>query len=329
MTDGQIIVYAEVDSHGSKSILLAPGHTLVTSTAFLPWVPFPATAARPFQVGSAEPLMIKTFLGRSFLRKDLPRFSDLGLVSVLELSFSVECWERVLNEINASDVRTRLSGEGWPAYQAALAAASFVNTSNVGLAYTDLDRGETFDAPPAAAVSPRPEAPRRRGQGQAIGPEPMAAPPPPAPPMPGPPELLLLSLTTLNILEEPDSTLPLGALCYLAGQLGDCRTRALRLVASGGVRVAAEVLTANVVNFVGGSASMSHATLATHLPGLLRAAEEAIAFAPNFDLTNQAALRAEARDAFRYLLGSPDERRAVEARRITFALRRVSATTRE
>ena len=89
------------------------------------------------------------------------------------------------------------------------------------------------------------------------------------------------------------------------------------------VNIAADVLRLNLYRFVAGGGTLSNAALAINLPKVLIAAHRALGILRT-SAYSEAAVVSDLADGLRYLLGGPEERRAIEARRSLHAADHVS-----
>ena len=116
---------------------------------------------------------------------------------------------------------------------------------------------------------------------------------------------------------------PLLALALAAAAFGAISTRASRADEAATINIAADVLRPNVERFVAGGGTLSDAALAINLPKVLIASHRALGILRT-SAYSEAAVVSDLADGLRYLLGGPEERRAIEARRSLHAADHVS-----
>ena len=293
-----VVVLPDPDMDDPLYVLEA-NELLVAQCSFIPWQPQPAVAGAPSRVALPLSLMLHNFISRSHLDPAPAAGSAFANISHLECVPTAAFFARILTEYKSSGLfddplSTPL------ALEAALRSLIPTNPDSLKLGVADFTAAETFDAPAVPA----------QGGGRRNAP---AVPAVPA--APGPDVLRPLALTSIASLEQPDITLPLLAWSRLAGMLGPVYTRRVRAQETSTVQTMTSVIVPNINKQLGAqnapaatiAASLKDFILTTQLPAALRA-----------DRQDGTSLQREAQDAFRYRLGSHDERVAVEVRRIHF-----------
>ena len=302
----------------NKLVYLDAAEQLVLATPFLSWQPAAGIGNAQSRVCLPTYKMVRAFAARCSLSKDPNEHATLEQANPLNLALSKECWSKVLTELKVSGL-LQLTFNSLRTLRKAIRGLTITNPTALVIRSGDLALGEDFDAPavPAAGAGAGGGGGRgrARGRGAARG----AAGRPAQPPVPGPAGLAFLATATLQRLEQRGATEPFAVVAFLAGLLGPCLTRAARLDALAPVCTAAVLLAPNIAAFIGASGVLDRSTLAVHLHAFLAAALGSLA--PSFmaDSLEDDDLQAEGRDCFRHLLGGPDEKSAIEARRAHLA----------
>ena len=299
-------------------VFLDSAEPLVLATAFLPWQSYPAAGAVPARVSLPSWLMIRLWIKRSSLSSLPADLAVLAGVDVFEFGLTAAAWSRILTELVDSDLLNATFSDP-STLDVAVEGLTIANPALLVILAADLDRGESFDTPGAPGRAAVPA--RRAGGGRpAVRAIPAIAP---APPAPGPASLRFIHLCRLPRLEDPADRCPLLALALAAGAFGAISTRDSRTDEAATVNIAADVLRLNLYRFVAGGGDLSAAALAINLPKILVAAHRALGILRT-SAYSEAAVVSDLADGLRYLLGGPEERRAIEARRSLHAADHVS-----
>ena len=280
---------------------------VVTQTSFIPWQTQPAAVGAPPRAALPLSLLLHNFIARSRISPEPADQAAFATISPFECVPNPAFWARLLTEYKASGLFTATYSTPY-AFETALRSLIPLDPTRLLLTAADFITAETFDTPPPPAGG---VAGRGRGRGRGRGA--VAAPPPAA--IPGPLPLRFISMANIKGLEQPDNALPLLAWARLAGMLGPAFNRAVRAREASQVQAVASVLAPNI-NKQLGSIDAPAATLAVNLKDFLLTTQLPAAF--RADRQDGTHLQREAQDAFRYRLGSTDERVAVEVRRIFF-----------
>jgi hypothetical protein len=299
-------------------VFLDAAEPLVLATAFLPWQSYPTAGAIPARVRLPSWLMIRLWIKRSSLSSLPADLAVLAVVDVFEFGLIAVAWSRILTELVDSGLLNATFSDP-STLDVAVEGLTIANPALLVILAADLDRGESFDTPGAPGRAGVPA--RRAGGGRpAVRAIPAIAP---APPTPGPAPLRFIHLCRLPRLEDPVDRCPLLALALAAGAFGAISTRASRADEAATINIAADVLRPNVERFVNGGGTLSDAALAINLPKVLIAAHRALGILRT-SAYSEAAVVSDLADGLRYLLGGPEERRAIEARRSLHAADHVS-----
>ena len=257
--------------------------------------------------------MIRLWIKRSSLSLLPADLAVLAVVDIFEFGLIAVAWSRILTELVDSGLLNATFSDP-STLDVAVEGLTIANPILLDILAADLDRGEPFDTPSAPGRAAVPA--RRAGGGR---PAVRAVPAvPPAPPTPGPAALRFIHLCRLPRLKDPMDRCPLLALAF-----GAISMRASRADEAATINIAADVLRPNVERFVAGGGTFSDAALAVNLPKVLIAAHRALGILRT-SAYSEAAVVSDLADGLRYLLGGPEERRAIEARRSLHAADHVS-----
>ena len=297
-------------------------HPLVVQTAYLGW------DAGPIGVGGVAQARLSTFqilvvfgrrLGASQTPADLPAARK---AHPLNLGFNGPFWVRVLNELISSGL-LGIAATSRAELIEGIDGLTLLNPANLSIMPADWQLGE--DTAFVAAVAPVPAvaavaAQRARGRPGQRG-YVAAVPRVPAqllvPGVPGRPALdpALTFLTLVTALDlEDEGPSPWALLAYLAGMLGACLSQAERNRAASQVQFSARALAAGCHHRYNTSAGDDH-SLAGNLKDFLRDIAQALPKVMLSSGLDAMELRAEGRDAIKYVRDE-EGRRSIEQSRI-------------
>lgn len=299
-----------------RPLQILANEKLVSAIPFVPWLPTPGAAAgAPATVQISQFRAAKAFLRRCSLGQTAADHAAFQTVNSLTFGLNEACWGRLLSALHNAHLFDSGPFLSWASF---LKGYRNIDLTQIDLTihHTDLDLGEPFDNPGAPAVA---AVPGRRG-----------VPAIPAvaaiPPQPGPPELLFLSMVTLDQLEGANATEPMGLWADLIGCLGPCHTDASRTASVSTVQINAllisRAISSRLLGPSGGQAP--HPLLAINVLDLIRDAALPLCLVPA--ALSDSELRSELRDGLRYIR-SDAERRAVEISRIDLIEARYSAAS--
>ena len=236
-------------------------------------------------------------------------------MSALTLALTGAFWTRLLTEYVASGLLTDPISSRREVLRV-ITTLTFSTPGHLVILVADVvvNAVESFDTP---AVPAAPAAVGGRGRGRGAAAVGVPVPAGGALPVPGPPSLRFLHLTSRLRLFDPASSRPLLSLAILSGYLGPSLTRAVRSDELSLVRTSAEVLRSNLETSLGvNPGAASDGVLAVRLPAFIIAAHSTLGQALLSYEISAEALSSEGFDSFRLLMGSSEERRAVEVSRI-------------
>jgi len=287
---------------------LATQDPLVQRTRFLPWTDHAAVGGAAATSSISSYVLLRHFAVRCSIGGLPADLAAANAHSVLTGALTGAAWSRILTEYVASGLLTMHFTKRRELLTAVKALQ--VNTpGNLALLAGDwLAAIEPFDTPPVVGAA----AGRGRGRGAAAA---VVA----VPLIPGPAALKFVDLASVARLWDPSAHCPLEAFCILAGMLGPCSTRAIRMDAMSFVVTSAEILRANLTKFLGfGAAGASDGALAAQLgPFVITVMDNLTDLFAATD-AGEFHLQREALAAFRFYFSSAEERSAVISDRIGF-----------
>ena len=220
----------------------------------------------------------------------------------LTFRLTAAAWSRILSEYVDSGLLDA-TFDSPRELRRALNNLSIQNPTQLQLEPDDIVGAETFDAP---AVQTQTAAGRGRGHGGRGGGQPQLQPS-----VPGPPALTFLDLSSLTILQQPDSPEPLLPLAKIVGLLGACHTRASRMQPTSPAALFADLIVPNICSRLG-APNASPALVASNLADFLASTELPDIYLPT--AVDPAACREELLDGIHYR-GTQEQRATVERRR--------------
>ena len=291
----------------------------VVATPCLDWTPMPAVAGGNPQVSIPTFQMVRAFSRRCGLG---PLPIDLQVArnsSMLQLGFDGAFWSRVLTELDTCGLFAVPFAQTRD-LDAALSSLVIQNPQQLLLGGADwLAMLPPFNPPiPVAPVAP---AGRGRGRGAGRGGAAVGVPLPLGLPPAGPADLRFLSVTRIDRLISANSNEPFKTIARLAGFLGPCLSQNVRADEMSTVRTSAAILRPNLAKFAGLDGSIGPAgdpALAARLGDFIDGAYNALTSWLAPPRNTELELQLEGFAAFRYLLGRPADKAAVEAGRLAF-----------
>ena len=224
-----------VTRNGARFISLPGDDDLVEKTPMLDWQADAGGAAAAPRAILPHAAAMSAFAPRFHTGPAIPDQVQARACNVLTLQLGDGAWTRCLTELRDSGLAVELENAGAATVQdfvKVYRALSVSDSSRLAIQVGDYAHSEEFDTP---AVPQRGHSGRgRAGGGVSV------------PAVLGPPELRFLSLATIPYLEDPGSDFPWQAVARLAGALGPCDTRAVRLDEMSTVRATAEPLAAGI-----------------------------------------------------------------------------------
>mmetsp|Transcript_20942 Transcript_20942/g.52256 ORF Transcript_20942/g.52256 Transcript_20942/m.52256 type:complete len:213 (-) Transcript_20942:276-914(-) len=130
-------------------LLLQADEPLVTATPFLQWQAYPPAAPNsPPRVGIPHTRAVKTFLRRCTLNQTQVHSGGFSAVDCFTFFLHPTGWNRVIDQLLQSNLLHGAPFAGWPEFLTHLERISLQQADQLQLNPTDLDLGESFDAPP-------------------------------------------------------------------------------------------------------------------------------------------------------------------------------------